>query len=369
MSKKILYTWHKYLGLFSGLLLLVVGLSGTVLVFHQEIDEAEFAPYLKVENTQKVSIDRALKSVKAQFPEYAVRVRQFSEEPTSALWLGLRKPDDRKFVLVHPSNGQILYTVDTYSTISAWMLKLHYALHAGVAGRILVFLTGILFLGSLITGLIVYRKSLVKVFLWKVKPNFKSWRATSSYLHRVVGVWALLFNLMMAITGVWLSYSVVTHGIKTFGKGQASPEPPAMSTSVDGVLADLKQMYPDFHPSYIMWPKSENASIRIFGRRQEDSPLWSRFANIVSVNHLTGKVEKASWIKDEGIGKQLLSMVRPLHYVEYGGWLVKLIYCLGGLTPPLLSITGFLLWKYRRQARKNKQVQQQRKVAVMATGF
>jgi uncharacterized iron-regulated membrane protein len=42
-------------------------------------------------------------------------------------------------------------------------------------------------------------------------------------------------------------------------------------------------------------------------------------------------------------------MVAPLHFGNYGGLPVKLAYAVLGLTPGLLSVSGFVLWRLRRR--------------------
>jgi uncharacterized iron-regulated membrane protein len=44
----------------------------------------------------------------------------------------------------------------------------------------------------------------------------------------------------------------------------------------------------------------------------------------------------------------------PLHAGQYGGMLVKILYCLGGLTPAMLTITGSLLYLRRIYLAKPK---------------
>ncbi|WP_411274698.1 PepSY domain-containing protein [Daejeonella sp.] len=50
------------------------------------------------------------------------------------------------------------------------------------------------------------------------------------------------------------------------------------------------------------------------------------------------------------ITKSLSSLVRGIHFIEYGNFWIKLFFCLIGLSGPVLSITGFLLWKWKKKA-------------------
>jgi uncharacterized iron-regulated membrane protein len=55
-------------------------------------------------------------------------------------------------------------------------------------------------------------------------------------------------------------------------------------------------------------------------------------------------------------------MSGPLHFGNWGGMVVKVLYFLFGLTPALLSITGFVIWM--RQSGKRQPVQQDRKAVA-----
>jgi uncharacterized iron-regulated membrane protein len=71
-------------------------------------------------------------------------------------------------------------------------------------GELLVALLGVVLMLSMATGAVVYRKHLVPVLLFRQKINWKNTRSAASGLHRVVGVWALLFNFAVAGSGVWM---------------------------------------------------------------------------------------------------------------------------------------------------------------------
>jgi uncharacterized iron-regulated membrane protein len=50
-------------------------------------------------------------------------------------------------------------------------------------------------------------------------------------------------------------------------------------------------------------------------------------------------------------------ILKQLHFGQFGGIWIKIIYALGGFTPAILSITGFVLWwKRRRRKEVPKQV-------------
>jgi uncharacterized iron-regulated membrane protein len=61
-------------------------------------------------------------------------------------------------------------------------------------------------------------------------------------------------------------------------------------------------------------------------------------------------------MKDMPAGERLKKMAGPLHFGNYGGLPLKIVYCLLGFTPAFLSISGFILWRKRRSVRKDKSI-------------
>ncbi|MOA35753.1 hypothetical protein D3C78_1572280 [compost metagenome] len=56
-----------------------------------------------------------------------------------------------------------------------------------------------------------------------------------------------------------------------------------------------------------------------------------------------------SLVASKSTGDKFNEILKPLHFGEYGGLPIKLLYCFAGLSIPLLSITGFLLWVLKKK--------------------
>ena len=340
ISRKI-YTFHKWSGLIAGFFILLLGLSGSILVFNHELDSLEYRSARTVNNTKPVDIDRAAKTVISHYPDWDIRILEFAADPGKSLVFQLRRPDDRKVLFVHPSDGRILKITSQEDSHVFWLLKFHYSLHSGLVGEFILFISGLLFIVSLVTGLIVYRKAILKVFSFRTKFITKHDRSKASSLHRYVGVWALIFNLVMALSGTVISYEIVKAGLNPVHPAVVSS--PRLTISIDKALSALQTQQPDFRPSYIRLPTAAGKPVVIAGRVDGQAYFYSRFYNTVSVDAVSGQISGLQ------ITKSLSSLVRGIHFVEYGNLLVKLFFCLVGLSGPILSITGFLLWKWKKK--------------------
>jgi len=343
VNNRILLKYHSYSGLISGLFLLVIGITGAVLAFSEEIDEAVFQEYSVKAPGEKLALDKAIKNVQAEFPQWETRIVHFDKG--QSILFNLRLPDARRFVFVHPETGQIIANINANTTITKWLLKLHYSFFAGVFGRILVFVVGILVLLSLLTGIVLYRKVIIKTLLFKVKIKQRRSRNFYSALHRYIGVWALMLNLVLVITGIFLAYKVAKSGLQT----PEPPRPPNLAISVEQSLMQIKTQYPEFMPTYIRLPKNESSAITVNGVFHSDPFYLSQYYNKFLIDANTGIIISVSRISDAPFVTRLDSMISPLHFGQYGGFPIKLLYCIIGLSGPFLSVTGFIIWKKKKQ--------------------
>lgn len=344
MNARRIYQIHKWSGLAAGFFILLLGLTGSILVFHEELEALEYRKEWTVTNNQAVSIDRALKTVTEKFPAWDIRLQRFSSDPTNTLIFQLRRPDGRLIIFVHPSNGNIIKVMDQKDSKVFWILKLHYSLHSGIIGESLIFLIGLIFILSLITGLIVYRKALLDILTFKKRFLRKRKRSLVSSLHRYVGVWALVFNLLIALTGTVISFEIVKSGLKSKSAITSLPVTPQIDISVDKILKELSLKQPDFNPSYIRFPTLPGNPIVVAGKVTNKAILYSKFYNTINVNPVSGEVSALQ------ITRSLSSLVRGIHFIEYGNLWIKLFFCLVGISGTVLSISGFLLWKWKRKA-------------------
>jgi uncharacterized iron-regulated membrane protein len=69
----------------------------------------------------------------------------------------------------------------------------------------------------------------------------------------------------------------------------------------------------------------------------------------VQVDPTTGRVLTVRRAWQAAWPAQWEALMAPLHFGTFGGWPVRVLYVVVGLTPGLLALTGFALW-YRRRA-------------------
>lgn len=353
MSKRFLLSIHKWLGLLAGLFIFVMGLTGSILIFDDEIEHFIHRDVIyQPDSNQPVSLDNAYNSIVEKHENWDVRFTHIPAQANRAIEAEIRRPNARRYLYLHPSNGTILRDLDSYNTFSYWMLKLHYTLHSGFFGEVIVLIVGFMFICSLITGFWFYRKAIWNVLTFKIRPRFRDLKSGSSELHRSIGVWALIFNFITAITGtVIILIIVMTNARKN--SPNPMPNPPAVETSIDDLMAQAKLTYPGFDPSYIGMPRQPDGQITLYGHMNTDWPIHYKFSNYLQFNPTNGTQTNSFFVKNQPVTTHLLSFTYPLHFGDWGGIPIKILYCLFGLAPAILSITGFIIWQRRNNMKKS----------------
>ena len=352
------FSLHHWCGLIAGIFLLAISVSGALLVFHDDIDRTFYAKYYSVSQpANSLNLDSSFEKVRLPNPGWEVRIPELPTHPHAALKYELRQKMLRKWIFAHPETGEILHVFDRADNrVTQLMLELHYTLFAGIFGKIVVLLCGLAFLMLTVTGFILYRKSLLKVITFRQQISLKNRRTFYSSLHRVIGVWSLVFNLLMGITGTWLAYGVVENALK---KKNTAIETPAIPISIDGVLAKVKKENPEFEVTYLRFPAKADGTLNLLGRHQTDPAVFGNLYSSVQVNYTSGEIEKTELLKEKSWNAQLSKILHVLHFGDFAGLWVKILYSFFGIMPGILAVSGFVIWYFRRNPRPKMKRKQQ----------
>src|SRR5882762_10449218 len=110
--KKITRFLHLWLGLGAGLVVLVVALTGSIMVFQDELEPVLFSKTLKVEpGTEKLPLDSLLKLAKKEFPKKKINQAKIFYEKSRSLIVTFGKKEedgDMKMVFIDPYTGRVL---------------------------------------------------------------------------------------------------------------------------------------------------------------------------------------------------------------------------------------------------------------------
>ncbi|MCF0054540.1 PepSY domain-containing protein [Dyadobacter sp. CY356] len=362
--RRNLFKIHSWLGLVAGIFLILLGLSGSILVFRTELDKFANQELLHVSPSGNVKPNEALahcyQSITARYPNLDVIAWLNPDAgPDDAYNFRIYFNDkqlltyDLALISFNPYTGAVLREGPASQftpSLIEWLFQFHFSFQLGIPGAALTAIFGIIMLLSIITGVIVYQKMIWKVLTFQVSVKWKNWRTISSDLHRIIGVWSLVFNAVIFFTGFWMN--LFAFQPKTWQNELVATKPNTLlSVSPDQMYSKALQAQPDMDPTYVYLPTQPVRKFEVRGYEKGQWKLWGAL-NSVKIDQQTGQIYQVNRLADKAFGERIEATFHPLHVGNFGGLIIKIFYAIIGLTPGLMAITGFLLW-WRRSSRSS----------------
>ena len=281
MRKGFVFTIHSFAGLLSGLFILLMSLSGAALVFHDELDSLQYPSIQSKENAAVLPVDSCYRSLQKKFPHAQISSCSMAEDIHhpfifSAYDSSFEKGTKTMQVFIHPQTGEILQVrgggKDMRHNFMIWLSVFHNSFHLQKKGEWLLGFFAVIFLLSITTGIILYRKNLIAVLLFRKKMFRKA------NLHQLIGVYALLFNLMIGITGFWMQRYVFK---KEFYAAEQPYTPvikpsPALFFNIDSALKKARMQYPSFTGYVVYFAGSPKRKTAIYGSQSTNALIHSK---------------------------------------------------------------------------------------------
>ncbi len=360
-ATRLAFQVHSWLGLVTGVFILLVSLTGSALVYGLELDRWWHREQLTVTPAgAPLPLDSLIGRLRERYP---------LAEGGAVLWFPRGPAESYGFRLygtARPLNhfrGWDLYVVDmdpytgrvlregNHRDVSLpiqWVHTFHYSLHTGTWGIALLAVVAITLLLSLVSGIVVFRRHLVDALLFRVPLRGRGWRGVLSGLHRLVGVWALVLTALIFYSGLEMNWVALTPA------GWAPLHAPVRETrtpaSVDRMLAETRAHWPGFRVRYLLFPFTVGDSVRIAGDVPGTPTIIAPGASSMAFDALTG-AGMAYDINLQPLATQAAASTYTFHVGTFLGEWSRAAYVVIGLLPGLLSVTGFLLWWRRTRGR------------------
>lgn len=366
--RKLWLVVHRWLGLTAGLLMVLLGLTGSLLVFDHAIDERINPSLLLTDGTgTRTSLSDVTENAEAAFAEAhpqlpATAAAVSSPRVANGVWTawfqtGTVEEPLWTMVFVDPYSGVVTGQRVWGENLMGIVYRLHYTLLGGDAGAVVVGIGGILLMVSVVSGVWLW---------WPLWMN--SWRAAFVVrrgrrflydLHKVVGLTSSALLIVVSFTGVymtfpeWIKPAVLLFSEETKhieGLTSAPGEVERLITAEDAI-AIAQRLFPSakfdhFHP-----PQTQDGVYEI-GLRQPGEVQTSFGATQVYVDCFTGSVLAIRDPKTLTAADHFFAWQFPLHNGEAFGLPGRLAVFASGFTPALLYVTGVLLWWRRRSSKR-----------------
>ena len=361
--KKLFRKLHLWLSVPFGLVISITCFSGAALVFETEIMELCYpGRYFVGEVREKtIPVEELLAAVAETLPDsVTITGVTISSDPGRTYQVGLSRPR-RAGVHVDPYTGEVKERYRR-AAFFYFMLRTHRWLcdsmkpDGGIFwGRVIVGVSTLLFVFILITGIVIWAPRTLKGLKNRLSIRVrKGWRRFWYDLHAAGGMYALIFLLLMALTGLTWSFSwyrtgfYSVFGVEARQDGGHGHAPQRQHSRQEG------RREPD--RAFMHWQK-------VYDRLNEQNPGHKQInlsdgAAVVTLNNYgnrrgadrytfdaaTGEITGSDLYKDQPKSGKLRGWIYSVHVGSWGGALTRILTFLAALIGGMLPLTGYYLW-------------------------
>ncbi|HEV7340187.1 MAG TPA: PepSY-associated TM helix domain-containing protein [Sphingopyxis sp.] len=369
MQRSTIKTWfliHKWTSIVCTAFLLMLCVTGLPLIFHHEIDElTEDAPQFGMPGVGSSGeapglrpLDEMLAKALAARPGEVPVFMAFDNDQPSMTITTAPRPDspaeDMTIQLFDRSTGAKTGAVDE-SGVMHFILQLHTDMFLGLPGMLFLGLMGLFFVIAIVSGVVLYAPFMRKLDFGTLRTT-RSRRVKWLDYHNLLGIVALAWMTVVGATGVinalaapifqYWQRTELADMTKTYaGKGAV---PPARYGSIDKAMAAARAEIPGNNPQFIAFPGGAFSSQHHYAVFfQGDTPLTERLLTSALIDAETGEFTDARpmpWYV------KALALSQPLHFGDYGGLPLKILWAILTLFTTIVLGSGLYLWLGKRRA-------------------
>ena len=355
---------HLYLALSAGLFFAIMGLTGSISVYREELDEL-LNPQLVIEQPQGKyqSLDKIMEAVQQAHPDrYGSWTLEMPRSPHSMMTAWFEKPRETYFELyaplmvsVNPYTAEVVASRFWGQTATTWLLDLHTQLQFDRPGWNAVGMLGLLLMVSVSTGLYLWWPGVAG--LWqalKIRHNAGMMQLAFD-LHRMTGLLSAMALLLLAFTGFLLAFPALMETL-TGATGMAHGEtgrtiistaiPNNHPTRLEAAEFVARGAFPRAQLRRITTPAGDTGIYRINLRQNSEINQRHPFTT-VWIDRWSGQIKEVRDPYRFSSGERFMTWLWPLHTGEALGATGRFAWFLAGQGLFFLTITGLLRWLYR----------------------
>lgn len=373
-GQRLWFVLHGWFSLPIWGVLLLTCVTGSLCVISQEITWL-YNPEVRASPVgDEVRFDLMTAAIENAYPASRVESIQV-DEPYLVYRMRIQLSSSNKKVLfVNPYTGALQGEADG-SGFRGFVLALHGWLllpwqNDYSFGWYLVTFLSIPLLGSLVTALVLFKRFWRLFYRPRLRWN-KGDRVFWGDLHRLLGVWSIWFVAIISVSGLWF----LIQGVLAQNQVELYPTIPSLSQKLpaleaptkaaevlplDQLVTKAKAASENLNISFIQLPEHTEDVVVVQGTQY--GSLFGRSVNAVYLNPYTGEPISFESPINASLLHAVVALMAPLHFGNFGGLSVKLIWFLFGLILCLIVGSGFVIWSKRALNIKSRNVRHERRV-------
>ncbi|MEE4361566.1 MAG: PepSY domain-containing protein [Pseudomonadales bacterium] len=360
MDAKRVRRWsrvHSWTSLLCTPFLLMLCLTGLPLVFHHEIEEALDTTHWAPARPEgpPFTLDAILDEALARRPDEVPIFMSFdTDRPVVNVTTGPTTDAPASamhFASFDRTNGALVPPRDDGGVMD-FLLQLHTDLFLGLPGMLFLGTMGLLFTVAVVSGVVLYapfmRKHDFGVLRTKRSPRLRwlDW-------HDLTGIVLVAWVLVVGLTGVvnTLATPIVDFwkydqlADLTVDRGSGAPPARQEFASLDKAVARARAAAPDMQLQFVAFPGGsystrDHFAIFLHG----DKPLTAHLITPALLDARSGvfvDLREMPWYV------KTLGLSGPLHFGDYGGLALKVVWALLDGVTIVVLVSGVVLWVRR----------------------
>ncbi|PWG79231.1 PepSY-associated TM helix domain-containing protein [Pararcticibacter amylolyticus] len=374
--KRAIGKLHLWLGLASGLVVFILGITGCILVFEYDLRDLIYKDryFIEQENKPRLPVQQMI-SIGEQAMGHglkatAVRIYEAGNR-TAAIYVYKENPrgwnyfdaiDAEYTVFVNPYNGRVQHVENTKFEFFRLMVMLHYDLLMESIGKQVIGWSTVIFIVLLISGLILWwpkNKAAAKqrfAFRWK---DTTKWKRKNYDLHNILGFYALIAALIIGLTGLVWAFKWFDHSLQWLANGgSATPEEKTYHSDslavkkpgvLDMVVADMRKRSPN-ELYAVSIPQTAKEAIYAYSQTESVGYKWTS----LYYDRNTGANLYTQYYSERVAGDKLRSMNYYIHTGAILNMPGKILAFIVSFICAGLPVTGFYIWIGRKNKKKAK---------------
>jgi len=357
-ARRLNFELHLWAGIILSLYMILIGITGSLLVFRVELEAASgLKPWHGMRAVEPFAdISTVVQNVTEAYP----RSRIISvSTPTDAdpIFVALVQSGGMEMaqfgVAADPKTGKVLGQIPRRDSWIDFIQRLHVNLLFGRTGRQANGVAAGFLMLLNITGLVIWWPGLKT---WKRALTVdvrRNWRRINFDLHRAIGFWTIAIVSLWAISAIYFAWSKEVTTLVNRISPIVTAKPPvvaaiqaqrgAAESDLGAMIAQARAMDPGTALKGVAFPFSRRAPLRIFMRR--GNGVGYEYADTLYFDPYSGN-HLATWRYgvNESLGDWFVWSQIPLHFGTYWGLSFKVLWAILGLSIPILTVTGMLMY-------------------------
>lgn len=362
---------HSWAGLFFGWLLFGILFTGAIAVFHAEIT---YWVTPEMRGQVRYDRDRAIEVGQTYLEDHAPDARVWrltlpsEREPVvKAYWRdGAGNGTTRR---LQPDTGE---PIQRETRGGGFFIDYHYMINLsrkdialGPVGLWIVGMAGIVMLVACISGVVMHKRIFKDLFLFRPRASrHRSWLDA----HNTLSVLPLPFHIIIVYTGlVTLYWLYVPAGINSLYAGSEDafrreavsqqyvslvdappPGPPAPMVSLQTINRQAEAHFGAGGTAYLTMrdPNRANATVEAYRSRAD------RVTQQVEQIAYSGVDGRRIRVVEHSAAAKIQSFIAAIHFVEWGGPVIRWAYFLVGLASAAMVATGLVVFTAKRETKR-----------------